>query len=482
MTNEISDKLTAEDLNFPTFNNSHTAMNLESYDSKGNKKIIDVPLYQIVQAGVLSCSPMLLLGDTRCGKSLAMMDIHRNYFGGDSDNNGHSNWNVARNDFTANSYFMTIDQSKVGEGKDYKLNEARVPVKQRVESLCNNMDELNLMIPEMQVEAFGMAEGRHNDIPLGKEGYSLFLSSCNINKNNGDFSGISQINRALLNRIPITIDFDTFNATDEDRNVMEAKGVTGRLELASIRDLSEKILSAYKEIKSNSSKIEPWFNAYLRIFSSGLDYCNFDSDHFKKSVWPSRCGNCKSTKKDLCSLVKQSATGTAASMKRFAGGINYIVELNHGQDVKIDPMSLALECFKFTTYHGNLNKSIISSKYFGEDQGLMRDVIKKLKDSIKPLKPYIDMAIESAINGNPTTEFICINNDGKEITNIFSEKLKKNLNSLSKNKNISYKIIDPFNDKIDGKSFEETNGFRMNWFKGYLDFISNCYKQNKGEE
>ena len=484
MSKEISDKLTAKDLEFPIFTNSHTAMNLIIYDSDGNSKLIEVPLYQVIQAGVVSNSSMLFLGDTRCGKSLAMMDINRNYFGGDADNGGHSNWNLARNNFTANGYFMDTDQSKIGPGKENMLSESKVPNKKRIKALCNNVDEINLAIPEVQVEFFGQAEGRHNDIPLGEEGYSLFLSSCNINKNNGDFAGVSQINRALLNRIPITIDFFTFKESDEDKNEMGLKKLTGRLGLAPIRDISEKILSAYKEISEGAFNFNPWISAYIRILSSGLDYCHNDSDKLKKSVWPGKCGACRFPKKDLCSLVKASATGTAESMKRFAHGIEYIVRLNHGNEVNLDPLSLVLECFKFTTYHGNLNKSLISSQYFGEDQDLMTDVIKKLKEEIEPLKPYIDSAIFSAQNGNQSTRFICISDKkGKESIEVYSKELESKLKSLKEQRDFTYKIISPFEEQVSGKTFEESHGFRMNWFNKYLDFVSNYYQkmQSKGD-
>jgi hypothetical protein len=92
--------LTYEELDFPTFVNTRKAMEVTGW--KGNKKErIVLPLSDVVKIAVLSGASLLNIGDTRSGKSQVMMDIHRNWLGGDADDTGRSNWNIARNDFTA---------------------------------------------------------------------------------------------------------------------------------------------------------------------------------------------------------------------------------------------------------------------------------------------------------------------------------------------------------------------------------------------
>src|SRR3989344_8782345 len=142
----MNEKLSYEDFEFPIFVNSHPAVNV-----KTDKGRVTLTLSDVIKTAVISGTSFLNIGDTRCGKSRVMRDIHRTYFGGEADDGGKSNWNVARNTFSSGAYFMTIDQSKVGQGKDNLLTEARVPVERRVRALCNVVDEINLALPEVQV-------------------------------------------------------------------------------------------------------------------------------------------------------------------------------------------------------------------------------------------------------------------------------------------------------------------------------------------
>lgn len=314
-----------------------------------------------------------------------------------------------------------------------------------------------------------MAEGRHKGLDLGENGYHLFMSSCNLNRVNGDFTGTSQINRALLNRFGVTLDFDFFRRTDGDDDVLSQKS---GLEQAPIRDISDKIMHAYQEITAASRQIEPWIDAYVRIFSSGLEYCEKDSDNRKKRIWPSKCGSCDFTKKDLCSIVKQSSTGTSMLLKRFAHAINYIIGLKHGQK-SLDPLDLALGAFQFTTYHGNLNGIETMSKYSGEDQEQMKDAIKKIRGKIEPVRDYINFAVDSAVNGNPETRFIKIIVPGKKPKIlIYSGELKEKLDAIYTGPTKPYEIIEPFSAQ-----FGKNNGIRLDWIPGYLKNIAAHYKK-----
>ncbi|MFA4960394.1 MAG: hypothetical protein WC548_01905 [Candidatus Pacearchaeota archaeon] len=465
----MSNELEYKDLDLPTFVGSREAMRIEGYDKNGEKKLIAVPFYDVPKAAVLAGVSFLNIGDTRCGKSQLMRDIHKCYFGGSADNGGKSNWNVARNDFSSDAYFTTIDQTKVGEGKGM-LYESKVPVVERVKALCNIVDEINLAIPEVQVEFFGMAEGEHRGVRLGEDGYHLFMASCNLNRVNGDFAGTSQINRALLNRFGVTFDFDYFRKTDDDEEVLAQR--TGR-EQAEVRDISGKIIEAYQKISEASRKREPWLEAYIRMFSSGLDYCAEDSDGLKKKMWPSRCGGCSRQGKDICSLVKQSNTGTSQLLKRFANAVNFIIGLKH-PGISLDPFDLALESFKFTTYHGNLNGVETLSTYSGEDQEQMRDVVSKIREKIEPIRSYIDTAIQSAVyDGKAEDRFIEIQQGGDKEVRVYSEDQKRNLDVLKGKKDFSYKVVSPFD-----KSFGEKKGIRIDWLKGYIDSLSKYYKKN----
>ena len=474
----MTEKLTYKDLALPTFVNSHEAITVKSYGEKGKEKAISLDLSDAYKAAVLAGVPILNVGDTRIGKSAAMNDVHFNYFGGAADGGGKSNWHVGRNEFVAKGYFETIDQSKVGEGKGL-LTESRQLVKPRIEALCNNVDEINHAVEPVQVEFFGIAEGRHEGTLLGKEGYHLFQASCNVNRVNGDFVGISQLDRALLNRFGVTFDHNHYGITDEDRDALAARKTSGRAKPVETRDISDKILQAYREISEAASQRDPWLDAYLRIFSSALDYCNESKSKKKRSVWPMNCSNCKFKHRDLCSLIKHSNQGTIETTKLFASGINYLIQLKHGK-TEVDPFDLALEAFKFTTYHGNINGVERDASYEGEDQDLMEDAVHKIREKINPIRKYMDMLIERVVSGHaPETRFIRLNpGTPNEIADVYSEGLEKTIKEKEKEKKIKYDVFDPFDDK----EFSSNNGLRIDWFKGYLNSLHKHYNGSKEAE
>ena len=462
--------LAYEDLDFPVYVNSAPVMKLKAEDSKERDIILDVTLSDTIKIAELCGGSVLNIGDTRNGKSQAMMDINRYHFGGEASDEGKSNWIVARNDFTANGQYETIDQSQIGEGRG-KISDARVLRKENLEAMCTSLDEVNLALPEVQVEFFGMAEGRHNSEKLGKDGYHFFQASCNINRVNGDFAGTSVINRALLNRFMITLDHDRYRSTDKDRDLIDERKASGKLMLAPIRDISDKILKAHEGIEEKASQRNPFIDAYTRVLSSGLDYCNKDEDKLKKRIWPTRCGSCDFAENDLCSLVKHSNTGTIGALKKFVFGTEYLMKLKYGDDISIDPASLVFEAFKLTTYHGNLNEVEINSVYYGEDQELMEAAVKKLKNRLKSIKGSVDTAISSALeNGSAETRFLEVHYSTMDSTQgDYLPYTKENRNSLDEavksRKDLSYEVVSPFD------SFAEQTGIRMDWFKGYLESI-----------
>ncbi len=167
---------TYKELKLPTFVNSSPAIKVRIYE-EGEEREIVLPFSDAPKIAVLSGTSFLSIGDSGCGKTLLMDDIGRNYFGGDSDLGGMCNFITARNNFVADNYYFTIDQSRVGEGKGM-LSDAKVPVEKKTRALCARLDEINLVIPEIAVEFFGVIEGRHQGIELGNNGYYFAMSAA----------------------------------------------------------------------------------------------------------------------------------------------------------------------------------------------------------------------------------------------------------------------------------------------------------------
>ncbi len=480
--------ITYKDFDLHNYRNTFPAVTLTVLKD-GKPETIQLPFSDMPKICVFGGINFLNIGDTRHGKSQLLMDIARGYFNGDSDldPDGKTNILFARNEFSGESYFMDIDQDKVGEGKG-RLSEARIPNERRTNALATLLDELNLTIPQKQVEFFGMGEGRHQGISLGQDSYHLLMSACNLNRVNGDFAGISDINRALLNRFGVTFDHDYFSPTEDDKNEFLKTEATGKMKMALLRDLSPTILNIYKEIGRRTKEFNPYMEAYFRFITSGLGYCNWDTQSKKRKLWPSHCAECNFGNKDLCSLVKQSPTGTAETVKRFAHSMAYLIELKYGKDVIVDPLELVLEAFKFTTFHGNLNSSITLPYFYGEDQDQMNKAIEELRKAIEPVRGKIDQCIELAKQGILETNFIKLGSSEfpaqcKEFEYLKSK--NKELNRLGKPE-IQYEQFSPFTDfKTDASSgkvvllYEEEKGLGISWFLPFIKFVSEYYKNKE---
>jgi hypothetical protein len=107
----------------------------------------------------------------------------------------------------------------------------------------------------------------------------------------------------------------------------------------------------------------------------------------------------------------------------------------------------------------------------------MRDVVQRTRATISPLKPYIDRAIEKATEGIEETRFIRLQVGGETHEKIYSEADKSGLDALSPKP--TYEVFDPFTDKVDGKTFAERTGIRVDWFPGYLKKLAQHYRESK---
>ena len=108
------------------------------------------------------------------------------------------------------------------------------------------------------------------------------------------------------------------------------------------------------------------------------------------------CIECDSSCKNqgLCSLLKGSSERTVNSIAPLAYALAYIASLKYGQNVDINPFDAALQAFKFTTYHGNLNENICREEYAGRKQAMMDDAVNKLEESVKIVNNYLPAMID----------------------------------------------------------------------------------------
>lgn len=427
--------LTYEDIRFPNYVNSSTAVTLKVKDGDTVKDLY-LTLCDVVAAAELAGLNMLFVSDTGRGKTQLVSDIAWNHFGGD-DEKGSANWADGRPNFEIQEIFERTKIDK--DARVYDSDNATQLKEERTSRPLFVVDEINRAPKVKQNEFFDLAEGKYTfrarRLNLGREGYALFLATANLNKSNGDFQGTFELDRALLNRAHLTIDLDhrLFRPTPEDKIAISERGANPRLKVADSRDVSSKIIDAHKEIMAKARSSDPYMLAFSFMIDEGLNFC--DKDQFKEKIttFPMLCGDCTYSGKDLCSLVKSSSDRTTKAVRALAYGLARVAELKTGKPIEVETLDAALQAYKFTTYHGNLNDVVAQADFGSRKQELMEQAVIQLGKSVDTLRTYLPIIT----NGKEPKVVVYIVNGGERRV----ERTDKVIAALRK-KGVSYREKD----------------------------------------
>ena len=444
--------LTYEELQFPNYTNTNAAIKLKA--QVGNKtKMLNFTVADIAIALELAGLNSLWISDTGRGKTQLMSDIAQHHFGG-SGKEGSANWADGRPSFDIQDLFERT-QVDLESGK-FDSDTARQVKEERLARPFNGVDEINRAPGPRQNEFFDLADGKYTfngqRKTLGKDGYGIFMATANLNKLNGDFSGTFELDRALLNRAHMTLDLDhkDFRPTAEDEMRIEEKKANPKVDIAEPQDLSDKIIAAHQQIKTKATTFNPYFTAFRFLVGRGLDYC--DTDKYKeKSLFPMLCDECEFTGKDLCSRIKGSSQRTLPAVKTFAYALNYLEKLKEGREVEIDTLDAALQAFKLTTYHGNLNELMATEDYAARKQTMMDETVDKLTSAVDVLRPYFPLMFADR---EPIV--LTFTKDGQEYRAAKEDAVEK---ALKKNKV-------PFQE-IDVRTELKAKGIGTDWVDAY---------------
>ena len=446
-------KLTYEQLRFPNYRNTNTAVRLR-VNVDGKIETISLSLSDLVYAAEIAGLNMLTVADTGRGKTQLMTDIAWHHFGGDQES-GNANWADGRPSFDITDLFER-QEVDLSSGR-FDSNTIRQLRRDKTGRCFFGVDELNRAPNPKQNEFFDLADGKYTfdgqRYKLGRDDYALFMSTANLNKVNGDFSGTFGLDRALLNRAHLTLDLDhkDFRPTAEDELAIEERKANPRVDVPPPQDISDGIIEINHQIREDSRKLDPYLTAFRFLIGRGLDYC--DQDKYKdKGAFPTLCGDCSFRGKDLCSLVKGSSERKIAAIKALAYGLSHIAKLKLGKEVEIDPFDAALQAFRFTTYHGNLNDVIASDEYGERRQTMMDEAVQELSGRVRILEPYIPQMLEGY---QPVS--LVYNSNGKERRATRTDEL---VAKLDKNK-ISYQTT---NLKTELKE----KGIGTDWINAYV--------------
>ena len=341
--------LTYEDLKFPVY------VNTRVIGSVGGTLLT---VEDAVRAALVSRSNMLLVGSRGTGKTQAAKDILYNFFGGNGlDAEG-------RPDFKLDELFTRVRLDKL---KDAATSDDIIELTSKLTYPVFFIDELNRCPEITQNQFFSLANGelkhKGKPYPLGNKDYSVAIATANLG--NGEYTGTFSIDAALLDRFHLILDLDFWRKTAEDEEAISLMKRDPRVKQAATRDITDKIVEAYKMLGQPSDEME----LVGRYLTQGIDYCQtFPAAQHSKRVlgkkWPVICHEKQCALRDTaCGIARPLEERAAQTILRLAQGFEYVAKL---KDAKATPDSVNSVLLAYTLIAPHTKA--LSQQYISKDE------------------------------------------------------------------------------------------------------------------
>ena len=193
------------------------------------------------------------------------------------------------------------------------------------------------------------------------EGFSLGLASGNLG--NGRYLGAHQTDRALNDRMHLTLDLDNFPINPEDSFEITTKKKDPRVRENIGQDRIKTIKELNEEVNNNDPSLMPYVISWY--FKHGLDYIPNvpgESKRKIKNIWPNiDLSREKGADYDLIFPISTRTELTALQLTR---ALSLIAEAKGAKDINYK--DLALEVFKLISpYSGILNRAKVDTNFHG---------------------------------------------------------------------------------------------------------------------
>ena len=450
MTKEISDKLTYDDLKLgekakeaflrgesPEEIKSKYPVYLNTKEVYAGLNVTDLSI-----AGVLGKIPSLYVGRPGCGKSQLAQDFFNYYFGGNKSQGGQGVFMVGDKDL--NIYDDVY--------RDLNIKEGRWIPNENVKGLYHFIDEINRCPTMIQNQFLRLLDGflqhRGAKTPLGEKEYSIGVATANLG--NGEIPGTFDIDWATWDRMGLVLDFDynQFKPTDEDKMLRsKLRTPDSKTKDSPIRDISNKLIEAEREISHNSRNLGLEANAVIDYITFGLENCYNPEIGNKDKNWPHRCQDCSKNKdaEALCSLVRNPEGRILETLPKFVASLDYLIKLKNPNS-NHDAIDLGFKAFELTgAYQKLLNPMILRQKYNEQNPKMMGEVVESLKVDFRKNEDFILTSLEKAQNGDKFDDYFKRKADGK---------IGFGHSKLSKNAKEDVQKLNPFvNDREIGLSW-----------------------------
>jgi hypothetical protein len=429
--------LTYDDLRLPFYRNTRTVFaNLDATD--------------LAKAAVISYLNLMLVGDTGTGKTQLAKDIFNYYYGGNHAGGGLGIFIRAHPDIDI--YNEIFSQLNIALAQR-ELNDS-------INAVTFMVDELDRAPAVAQNQFFGLGDGimdyRGRAILIGRDGHHQLIATANIG--NGEFQGTFDPDKALYNRLHVTIDFDhpEFKPTVLDFMHLDRSVINPNVKEAESRNIFKKLAWAKQQIDEMVRNPGIEALAVLNFLRFGLDSCRMTKSCKDKS-WPACCHDCGQNNKNgdvLCALVRAPVRRTQEAMLKYACALHFLAQLKD-PTIEVDTTELMFFAFSLTgAYKSLLNPMVLKQGFGDQPQRMMTEVVQKLKAEYHRVEDYIMVALDGVESGKKMTRFY----EHKA----GSKKGMASFDSLCDELKKSKTPLEPFNDEHE---------IGMSWMEQLLDFL-----------
>lgn len=413
------------EFNLPVYVNTTPVLRLSS---------VDFNISDILKSAVIARMNIGLLGDTGNGKTQLEKDI-MSMFG------GRANYVLGRNDLDIKQLYRHIDFTELIKAKNRggKVSASDIThVTERAHMPLTVVDEINRCVEAVQNQLFNIFDGYieidGKSYPLGqgqiqtqnisgKESsrnsvYSIGI--CSANYGNGKFTGTSTMDRAMKDRLHLTVDVDNFSPGNEDLDgiICKSSGEV-RTKDSSSESITSDIIGANDYFKEKSGELGPEELLYFRYLVNGLDYIPIEAaDNSKrkiKEVWPGKAEEDNLGSDDEIYLYRMVSP---ASVRGALATLNLARVLREYAKVK-DPnfdkgytsrgsviLDSVISAFQLTgAYSGIIaNQQRLNEDFVGNPHNAMKKVSEIVKKRLYDGYDMIKAIIISKVNKTPFTK------------------------------------------------------------------------------
>lgn len=342
-----------------------------------------------IKAAIISRLNVLLIGERGEGKTLIENDALDSYFGGDG------NHIRASPDLDLKNLYQRLNLHKL---KEAETTDEVKEITSKIAKPITIVDEINRAPPIIQNQIFNVCDGyveiEGTRYDLGKQGYSIGIASANTG---GRYSGIFEMDTALLDRFHLILDIDNFPPTVKDSLEIIIDSSDPRIKSGEKIDHTKDIIEIHNSIKDKKLPLNVLIaDLFLK---HGLDYCNNApySKNKLKEAFPAICESCHEAG-SYCGMTIPVSTRATKSLKALVLGLEAVAESKGAkQESSLDNF---FEAFKLIApYSGILSPIKVQQLYHGNGYLAINAIVDSMKKEFSEKKDLITEGLSRAQKG-----------------------------------------------------------------------------------